>query len=93
MTTNYWNSVFLKLEYQFDDFPETEYKKKPTGISWIGNGIKIPLPMGVPEIGTKNQNFLPSKSQQIDRTKQSPSNYLPTNLLIYIVIAYAGTSA
>jgi hypothetical protein len=35
-------------------------KKIPTGIFGIKNGIGIPLPIGVPEIGTKNQNSQPS---------------------------------
>ncbi len=35
-------------------------KKNPTKISGIKNGIGILLPMGVPEIGTENQNFQPS---------------------------------
>ncbi len=34
-------------------------KNNLTKISGIGNGIGIPLPMGVPEIGTKNQNSQP----------------------------------
>jgi hypothetical protein len=34
-------------------------KKNPTGIFGIKNGIGIPLPMGVPEIGTKNWNSQP----------------------------------
>ncbi len=33
-----------------------------TGISGIGNGIGIPLPMGVPEIRIKNWNSQPSTS-------------------------------
>jgi hypothetical protein len=35
-------------------------KKKMTRISSIGNGIGILLPMGVPEIGTKNWNSQPT---------------------------------
>jgi hypothetical protein len=34
-------------------------KKLPTGISGIKNRIGIPLPMGVPEIGTENRNSQP----------------------------------
>ncbi len=34
-------------------------KKNPTGIFGIKNGIGNPLPMGVPEIGTKNWNSQP----------------------------------
>jgi hypothetical protein len=48
-----WNSDFLI----FSDIRIK--KKKPTGISGIKNGIGIPLPMGVPEIGTKNWNSQP----------------------------------
>jgi hypothetical protein len=32
----------------------------PTGIFGIVNGSEIPLPMGVPEIGTENRNSQPS---------------------------------
>jgi hypothetical protein len=35
-------------------------KKNPTGIFGIKNEIRIPLPVGVPEIGTKNWNSQPS---------------------------------
>jgi hypothetical protein len=35
------------------------FKKIPTGISGIKNRIVISLPMGVPEIGTENQNSQP----------------------------------
>jgi hypothetical protein len=34
-------------------FQTLEFQKKTTGISGIGNGIGIPLPMGVPGSGTK----------------------------------------
>ncbi len=27
MPTKYWNSKFHKLEFRFDDFPETEFQK------------------------------------------------------------------
>ena len=47
------NSNFLTL--QKSDF----LKKNPTGIFGIVNGIGIPPPMGVPEIGTKNRNSQP----------------------------------
>ncbi len=49
-----WNSDFLtlqKLEFQ---------KKNPAGIFGIVNGIGIPPPMGIPEIGTENRNSQPS---------------------------------
>jgi hypothetical protein len=43
------------LEFPFVDFLTAEFKKNnPTGIFGIENGIGILLPMGVPEIGTKN---------------------------------------
>jgi hypothetical protein len=48
----------LELEFQFDDFSTAEFKKN--GISRIKNKIRTPLPMGVPEIGTKNWNSQPS---------------------------------
>jgi hypothetical protein len=42
-------------------FSTAEFEKKIlTGIFGIKNGIGIPLPMGVPEIGTKNWNSQPS---------------------------------
>jgi hypothetical protein len=38
-----------------------EFNEKKTDRNlWNQNGIRIPLPMGVPEIGTKNQNSQPS---------------------------------
>jgi hypothetical protein len=37
-------------------FQQLNSKINPTRISKIKNGIGIPLPMGVPEIGTKNWN-------------------------------------
>jgi hypothetical protein len=48
------NSNFLTLQ-------TLEFQKKnPTGIFGIKNVIEILLMMGVPEIGTKNQNSQPS---------------------------------
>jgi hypothetical protein len=49
-----WNSDFLTL--QTSEFQ----KKNPTVIFGIKNGIRIPLTMGVPEIGTKNRNSQPN---------------------------------
>jgi hypothetical protein len=47
----------LESEFQFLNFLTAELEKKiPTGIFGIENGIRVPLPMGVPEIGTKNWN-------------------------------------
>jgi hypothetical protein len=40
-------------------------KKNPTGIFGIENGIGIPLPMGVPEIGTENRNSQPTSQEGI----------------------------
>jgi hypothetical protein len=40
-------------------------KKIPTGIFGIENRIGIPLPMGVPEIGTKNWNSQPSNKAKL----------------------------
>jgi hypothetical protein len=50
------NSDFLTLQ-------KLELKKNPTGIFGTVNGIRIPPPMGVPEIGTENQNSQPSLRQ------------------------------
>jgi hypothetical protein len=47
------NSNFLTLQ-------TLDLKKNPAGIFGIKNGSRILLPMGVPEIGTKNQNSQPS---------------------------------
>ncbi len=47
-----WNSDFLT-------FQKTEFQKILAGIFGIRNGIEIPLPMGVPEIRTKNWNSQP----------------------------------
>jgi hypothetical protein len=53
-----------ELEFRFLDFSTVEFKNKnPTGIFGIENGIRIPLPMGVPEIGTKNWNSQPWLTQ------------------------------
>jgi hypothetical protein len=53
-----------ELEFQFLDFSKAEFEKKnPTGIFGIKNRIGIPLPMGVPEIGTENWNSQPSLYQ------------------------------
>ncbi len=57
-------SQISESEFQFDDFSTVEFNKNPTGISRIGNGIRIPQPMGVPEIKTKNQNFQPRQRQR-----------------------------
>jgi hypothetical protein len=47
-------------EFRFLDFSTAEFKRKnSTGIFGIKNGIRTPLPMGVPEIGTKNRNSQP----------------------------------
>jgi hypothetical protein len=63
-STEFLRNFFLefqisKLEFRFNDYSTAEFKKNPTGISGIENGIGIPLPMGVPEIGTKNWDFHP----------------------------------
>jgi hypothetical protein len=55
-----------ELEFQFLDFSTAEFEKNfPTGIVGIKNGIGIPLPMGVPEIGTENWNSQP-RPERID---------------------------
>jgi hypothetical protein len=53
----------LELEFQYLKFSTAEFKKNPTGIFRIENGIRIPLPMGVPEIGTENRNPQPRWSK------------------------------
>jgi hypothetical protein len=50
----------LESEFQFDVFSTADFKKNLTGIIGIKNGIGIPQPMGVAEIGTKNWNSQPS---------------------------------
>ncbi len=61
LQTNYRNSEFCKAEFQFSVSPDIGISKKnPTRIFGIENGIGIPLTIGVPEIGTKNQNSQPS---------------------------------
>ncbi len=48
-------------EFQFLNFSTAEFEKNfPTGIFGIENRMGIPLPMGVPEIRTKNWNSQPS---------------------------------
>ncbi len=66
------NSNFLTLQ-------KSEFQKKnPTGIFGIVNGIGIPPPMGVLEIGTKNRNSQPRR-----RTNLHPSmawgNFIEAN--------------
>jgi hypothetical protein len=50
---------FANGNSDFLTFQTSEFQN-PTGISGIKSGIGIPLPMGVPEIGTKNWNSQPS---------------------------------
>jgi hypothetical protein len=53
------NSNFLTLQ-------TSEFQIKfPTGIFRIENGIRIPLTMGVPEIGAENWNSQPSMTSQV----------------------------
>jgi hypothetical protein len=54
------NQTILLLDLSVLFFNSGIQKKVLTGISGIKNGIRIPLPMGVPEIGTKNWNSQPS---------------------------------
>ncbi len=50
----------LESEFWFLHFSTAEFENNfPTGIFGIENGIGIPLPMGVPEIGTENRNSQP----------------------------------
>jgi hypothetical protein len=51
----------LESDFRFVDFLTAEFKEKnPARISGNENGIRILLPMGVPEIETKNWNSQPS---------------------------------
>ncbi len=57
----YQNSEFWNQNSNFLTLQTLEFKKYfPTGIFGIKNGIRVPLTMGVPEIGTKNWNSQPS---------------------------------
>ncbi len=69
----------LESEFQFVNFQQRNSKKNLTGIFEIKNGIGIPLPMGVPEIGTKNQN-----SQPRPTTPQSLTHDLTLSTLIMV---------
>jgi hypothetical protein len=54
------------LKSDFLTLQTSEFQKKNlTGISGIENKIRIPLMMGVQEIGTKNQNFQPSLGRKL----------------------------
>jgi hypothetical protein len=65
------NSNFLTL--QTSEFQ----KKNPTGIFGIENGIGILLPMGVPEIGTKNLNSQPSMTGPFKETAKATKEFEP----------------
>ncbi len=57
------NSEFRNRNSNFSIFQQRSLINFfPIGIFGIGNGSGIPLPMGVPEIGTKNRNSQPSKA-------------------------------
>ncbi len=56
----FWNSEFWNRNSDFSAFQQQNSKKNPTGIFGIKNIIKILLPMGVPEIRTKDWNSQPS---------------------------------
>jgi hypothetical protein len=53
------NTEFWNWNSNFSIFQQRNSKKIPTRIFGIKNGIGILLPMGVPEIGTKNWNSQP----------------------------------
>ncbi len=60
------NSKFCKSEFQMDEFSTAEFSKKnPTRIHGNWNEVGILLPMGVPEIRTKNQNSQPRFKQTL----------------------------
>jgi hypothetical protein len=52
------------------------HKKNLTGIFGIKNGIRIPLPMGVPEIRTKNWNSQPRLKEELLQAFQLVYAYL-----------------
>jgi hypothetical protein len=60
------DSGFLTLQ-------KSEFQKKMTGIFRIVNGIGIPPPMGVPEIGTENWN---SQPRSFGRQNMGPCSHL-----------------
>ncbi len=74
------------------------HKKILTGIFGIENGIGIPLPMGVPEIGTKNWNPQPSFQgyqwydgalvhfQEVNNQGELIENHYPSKLLGFFSI-------
>jgi hypothetical protein len=63
---------------RFLNFSTAEFEKNfLTGIFGIKNGIGIPLPMGVPEIGTKNWNSQPRLGLTAVSRKVSPIEPLP----------------
>ena len=55
----------LESEFQFLNFSRAGFKINLTGIFGIKNRIGIPLTMGVPKIGTKNQNSQPRGQEPI----------------------------
>ncbi len=62
-----------KIANQSSDFLTLQtlrFQKNPTGIFKIKRKIGIPLSMGVPEIGTKNQSSQPRI--HVHATKASP---------------------
>jgi hypothetical protein len=66
----FWNSEFLNWNSDFSIFSTAEFQKiNLTGIFGIKNGIRIPLQLGVPEIGTKNCNSQPSTFYERDRER------------------------
>jgi hypothetical protein len=61
---------FANRNSNFLTFQTSEFKRNhPTGISGIKNRIGIPLPMGVPEIGTKNWNSQPWREENAVATR------------------------
>jgi hypothetical protein len=65
----FWNLEFWNQNSDFLIFQQQNSKKNPTKIFGIKNRIGIPLPMEVPEIGTKNQNYQPSYASGKGRTE------------------------
>ncbi len=71
------NSNFLTLQ-------KSEFQKKTlTGIFGIVNGIGMPPPMGVPEIGTENWNSQPRLSLEQYRYLLISHSKLQRDLTLY----------
>jgi hypothetical protein len=81
----------LESKFRFVDFSTAEFKKNPTGVSRIKTGIRILLPVGVPEIGTKNWNSQP-RSQECgsQHVVAQASNAIGCHLAPWLIVGWAG---